>query len=145
MSSELTTVVVTIPPLDCPIGRPSSTEVSWPNLAGGPMYILGVDLWIGEDYGLRSDTQLTFLRASDGMVMGLFQWDHYNEPVGNSETAHFVFPGHFTLQNKDSVKLILNVTAFGIDTSLTPTPKPPSPPQVAATALMFTTYEKQGK
>lgn len=57
-------------------------SIPWQNDTGGPIYLLGVKVWVGWARGVIADTSYSLV-SSDGQTLDWNGWDHYADGDGN--------------------------------------------------------------
>ena len=85
-------------------------------------------VFVGSNAGGRGDIAYSVARMSDGSILVLGNWDHYDDPKGINDTIlKFNFePDYFELANGDSLQMEIKNTYEGVYYTMTPTTVPQS-------------------
>jgi len=106
---------------------PAGVLYTWTNNLGCPIFIVGVEVWVGEEGKSITDTPFSVINRDNGDVYVSAGWDHYSEPCGISDNSYRQYwaPFWYLCQPGETIQFSCKSIAYN-----------PTPQSVAAGCLI---------
>ena len=93
-------------PFPARFNRIENHTFAWKNETGSTLRIWQADIWMGMDIMGKGDFWFRLIRESDGSLLSLTSWDHYQDPTGPHSVHMDYAPNWIDLIPNDRLILV---------------------------------------